>query len=139
MLNEYCTLKKINTMKRKKKYVILIIFRIAQLILEAASMYLRRMLVLIVWRRSIIGVQNQGQNNLCVKKQHGKLTCFWNFSMQKAYLVNSDLLQRIVPIQHCEKGGFFSLNSKLTPVIVLQFNYVTWHSWTGEELQGSIH
>ena len=29
-------------------------------------------------------------------------------------------------------------DQQLTPVIVPQFNYVTWYSWTRDELQGSI-
>ena len=32
----------------------------------------------------------------------------------------------------------YRMNDELTPVIVPQFNYVTWYSWTREKLQGSI-
>ena len=32
----------------------------------------------------------------------------------------------------------YRMNDELTPVIVPQFNYVTWYSWTRDKLQGSI-
>ena len=41
-------------------------------------------------------------------------------------------------IDPCKPPSVNILKGQLTPVNLPQFNYVTWHSWTRDDLQGSI-